>query len=156
MAFEAQLRMARPDGGRHKFLKVEDDMLRNLVAHFGERNWIAIASVMKWRTPRQCRERYKYHLAATLNNLPWCAAEEALLTAKVGEFGPKWSKIARFFDGRSDVNVKNHWAVMKMRDERVQRFSGSSRDESSRADEDDSPWPTIAEVGDRRITIERV
>jgi hypothetical protein len=107
---------------RHKFLKAEDDVLRGLVGRFGEQNWNIIASFMKRRSARQCRERYKNYLYPGVNTRPWLPEEEELLTAKVAEFGQKWAKITPFFEGRSDVNVKNHWAAILSRNERVQRF----------------------------------
>lgn len=104
---------------RHKFLKAEDDQLRVLVTKYGEQNWNLISSHMNRRNARQCRERYKNYLSPNYRNTPWTPAEEAILAAKVKEFGPKWSTIARFFEARSDVNVKNHWAAMQSRNERV-------------------------------------
>jgi hypothetical protein len=60
-------------------------------------------------------------LAPTVSNRPWLAEEEELLTEKVNEFGQKWAKIASFLEGRSDVNVKNHWAAICSRNERVMK-----------------------------------
>jgi hypothetical protein len=57
-----------------------------------------------------------------VTNRPWSAEEEALLTSKVAEFGPKWSQIAVSFEGRSDVNVKNRWAAMVSRNERIGKW----------------------------------
>ncbi|EAY05451.1 Myb-like DNA-binding domain containing protein [Trichomonas vaginalis G3] len=97
---------------RHKFTKAEDDLLKQLVAKFGESNWMAVASHMKTRTPRQCRERYKNYLSDKIKNGPWTHEEEVLLQEKVKELGQKWAKIALFFESRSDVNVKNHWTAL--------------------------------------------
>jgi hypothetical protein len=122
------LQMAAPmfgnpmDGmSRHKFLKAEDDQLRTLVERFGEKSWTVIASYMRRRTPRQCRERYKNYLSPSVTNRPWSPEEEALLVEKVSQLGQRWAKIACFFDGRSDVNVKNHWTAITLRNERVQK-----------------------------------
>jgi hypothetical protein len=73
------------------------------------------------RNARQCRERYKNYLSPQFHNDPWTPAEERLLTEKVKELGQKWSKIATFFKGRSDVNVKNQWAAILTRQARVER-----------------------------------
>ena len=44
----------------------EDAVLRDLTQRLGDTDWCVIASVMKdlgfWRSPRQCRERYKNHV----------------------------------------------------------------------------------------------
>jgi hypothetical protein len=108
---------------RHKFLKAEDDMLRELVEKYGESNWTIIARYMRRRTARQCRERYKNYLSPKVRNRDWTEDEEELLAQKVREFGPKWAKIAVFFESRSDVNVKNHWAALMSRNKRVQKYS---------------------------------
>jgi hypothetical protein len=100
-------------------MKAEDEQLRALVTRFGEQNWNLVSSHMSNRTARQCRERYKNYLSPIYRNNPWTAEEEMLLGEKVRELGQKWSAIARFFEGRSDVNVKNHWAAIQSRNERV-------------------------------------
>jgi hypothetical protein len=109
--------------GRHKFLKSEDEQLRALVDRFGEADWNLISSHMNRRNARQCRERYKNYLSPVYRNTPWSTDEEHLLAEKVNELGQKWSAIAKFFEARSDVNVKNHWAAMVTRNERVMRFA---------------------------------
>ena len=105
---------------RHKFTKAEDDLLKQLVAKYGETNWMAVATQMKTRTPRQCRERYKNYLSEKIKNGPWTPQEELLLQEKVKELGQKWAKIALFFESRSDVNVKNHWTALVNRQMREQ------------------------------------
>jgi hypothetical protein len=110
---------AKQNCARHKFLKAEDDQLRVLVNRYGEQNWNLISSHMNRRNARQCRERYKNYLSPNYRNTPWTPDEEEILAAKVKELGSKWSAIARSFDARSDVNVKNHWAAMQSRNERV-------------------------------------
>lgn len=133
---------------RNKFLKAEDDLLRQLVEQYGESNWTLISSHMRRRTARQCRERYKNYLSPKVRNAPWTPEEEALLTKKVKEIGPKWAMIASYFDARSDVNVKNHWAAMTSRNERVERSARAKAEAAMKAIEDipmmnaeDWDWP---------------
>jgi hypothetical protein len=133
------------NAGRHKFLPAEDEMLRKLVEKYGETNWNLISSFMDRRNARQCRERYKIYLSPSVRNTPWTPEEEEQLTQKVKEFGPKWSLIAGFFEARSDVNVKNHWASMACRNERIERYartkiSGAGKDQSAVAQDDEGLW----------------
>ena len=131
MALQPQMLLAmnnlmlsrKPVTCRQKFLKAEDDLLKSLVEQYGESNWTLISTHMKRRTARQCRERYKNYLSPKVRNSPWTPEEEALLVQKVQEIGQKWAVIASYFDARSDVNVKNHWAAMTSRNERVQRYA---------------------------------
>ncbi|EAY03575.1 Myb-like DNA-binding domain containing protein [Trichomonas vaginalis G3] len=97
---------------RHKFSSEEDSKLKKLVEKYGENDWTTVASEMKTRTARQCRERFKNYLSPKLTNGPWTEEEDKLLEEKFNEYGPKWAKIAVFFPSRSDVNVKNHWTSL--------------------------------------------
>jgi hypothetical protein len=117
------------NGVRHKFLKSEDDLLRRLVEKYGETDWNLVSSFMSRRNARQCRERYKNYLSPIFRNTPWTEAEEELLSQKVREIGPKWSMIAKAFEGRSDVNVKNHWAAMASRNERIEKYTRAKAEE---------------------------
>lgn len=121
-------------GLRHKFSKQEDDTLRRIVLQHGEGNWSTIAACMKNRTARQCRERYKNYLSPRIKNDPWTREEEQLLELKYAELGPKWAKIALFFESRSDVNVKNHWAAMVNRQNREKLMHQEKAEMFARAD----------------------
>ena len=101
---------ACPNKLRSKFSKEEDDLLLSLFKE-NPRKWDFIASKMN-RTSRQVKERYENYLDPTLNINEWSLEEETLLDQKVKELGTRWVKIARFFENRSPVNVKNHWATM--------------------------------------------
>lgn len=64
------------------------------------------------------------------------------------EIGPKWAVIARLFESRSDVNVKNHWAAMVSRDERIQKWARPEGQQSEemgkekveRSEEEEKMW----------------
>jgi hypothetical protein len=61
------------------------------------------------------RERFKNYLRPDLNHTSWTAEEDSLLLDKYAVFGPQWRVIKSFFANRSDVNVKNRWAVISAR-----------------------------------------
>ena len=46
----------------------EDAELRALTERLGDKDWCMIASVLKTRTARQCRERYKNHVKPCLSS----------------------------------------------------------------------------------------
>jgi hypothetical protein len=119
----------RENAMRHKFSQSEDLHLRQLVETHGDNNWPLVASNMKGRTARQCRERFHNYLSPALTNGPWSREEELQLEVKFRELGPRWAEIARFFDGRSDVNVKNHYTAM------------TSRSKSNPPEPDPPDWP---------------
>ena len=100
---------------RKKFTDEEDEFLKSLVTKYGIKAWNKISELMPGRTPRQCRERYGNYLQPHLLNGEWTQEDEKKLIEKYNEIGPKWAKIAEFFETRSDVNVKNHFAAMKRR-----------------------------------------
>ena len=99
-------------GSRQKFTIEEDGRLKELVAQFGTHSWKKVSALMQTRTTRQCRERYNNYLSPNVLNGPWTSAEDKLLVEKVQEMGQKWSKIVTFFNRRSDVNIKNRYALL--------------------------------------------
>ena len=106
---------------RHKFTKEEDETLIQLFNQFGK-NWKIIAKGMNGLTPRQCRERYQDYLSPGIRNESWTPEEEKLLVEKFNEYGPKWTTIAKFFNARTDVNIKNHWTIMNQRLEKSKKI----------------------------------
>jgi hypothetical protein len=104
--------MPGEDGKRKKrcaFTTDEDDRLRELVEKYGTHDWARVATKIRKRDARQCRERWVNYLAPSVINGPWTIEEEELLAEKVAEFGRRWQRVAGFFEGRTDINVKNHW-----------------------------------------------
>jgi hypothetical protein len=94
---------------RAKFLPEEDARLRRLVAERGTASWDAIAAELPGRNPRQCRERWKHYLSGERVKAPWAPEEDQLLYDQMRAIGPKWTTLATFFPGRTDIEVKSHW-----------------------------------------------
>lgn len=95
-----------------QFTATEDQQLAALVQMYGEKNWNLIAHFMGNRNARQCRDRYTRYLSPDLNKKPWSPEEDALLISKFHEIGPKWVKMSKFFDNRTDYSLKNRWNVL--------------------------------------------
>ncbi|OHS93814.1 Myb-like DNA-binding domain containing protein [Tritrichomonas foetus] len=141
---------------RNRFSKEEDDYLKYLVEveyannHSKitlneEPNWNEISAKMFNRTARQCRERYRNYLQPGICNGPWSQEEEELLQQKYREIGPQWSKMAKFFPNRSDVNIKNHYTCLLNRQSRINfinSFSSSHSSDSSSSSLSSSPVDT--------------
>jgi hypothetical protein len=119
MQMNAQL--MHPKQGRHRtrWTKDEDERLKMLVQRYGEDDWWLVAGYMRDRNARQCRERYVDYLSPRLHNDPWTPEEEAMLTEKVNMYGRKWVRLTSFFQARSAASLRNHWALMMHRNERI-------------------------------------
>ena len=109
----------KTQSGRHMFTKEEDTYLLYLVSVFGTNQWNVIASLIGSRNARQCRERYKHYLSPHINNSPWTSEEDFILLSKYEQLGPRWAKIASFFNGRTDVAVKNRYTALVAKDPKI-------------------------------------
>ena len=94
---------------RKLFSPQEDAILTKIMYQQPFETWIAVAEHLPGRTARQCRDRWVNYLSPSNKNGPWTSEEDQLLTEKYMEHGPQWTTIAKFFDGRSENNVKNRW-----------------------------------------------
>lgn len=92
-----------------------------LVQQQGALNWVRIASMLRTRTPKQCRERYHQNLKPSLNHEPITPQEGALIEQLVHDIGKRWAEIARRLKGRSDNAVKNWWNGSQNRRKRMDR-----------------------------------
>lgn len=106
-----------------KFTLSEDNQLRKLVAKYGENKWEEIAAQIPGRNTRQCHDRWVYYLNPNVKKDPWTEEEENLLYKCYHEIGPHWVKISRFFEGRTDTQIKNKWNVLKRRMEYDRKFT---------------------------------
>lgn len=95
-----------------QFSSKEDTQLIALVKYYGENNWELVSQLMENRNVRQCRERYTKYLSPDINRDPWTREEDSLLIEKHRQFGPKWVKISKFFNKRTDAAIKNRWNIL--------------------------------------------
>ncbi|MDR2371805.1 MAG: hypothetical protein LBD60_01505 [Puniceicoccales bacterium] len=97
---------------RQIFTPKEDERLCILVAHYEEKNWELVASYMPNRNPRQCRERWFNYLDPARSSLSWTPKEDALLQEKIKVLGSRWTLVAKFLPGRTDMDCKNRWHLL--------------------------------------------
>lgn len=104
---------------RIPFTKEEDRQLLQLVQYFGandKNNWYFIASHIKGRTPRQCRERYQLFLCDNIRKkAKWTKNEDELLISKYKLLGPHWKQMEPYFNGRTSYNIKNRFISLNRR-----------------------------------------
>lgn len=127
---------------KRKFTAEEDGKILSLVKTLGEHAWIKIAKKLSNRTPRQCRERWKHYLVVNSNNSEWTKEEDSILMTRFHEFGTKWTKIAEFLPGRTSINIKNRYALLK------RRKNQPEKEENSVIQEDRQLKEQIFEAGD--------
>ncbi|KFZ19770.1 hypothetical protein V501_00503 [Pseudogymnoascus sp. VKM F-4519 (FW-2642)] len=92
-----------------RWSQAEDANLTQLVQTQRPVNWVRIASLIKLRSPKQCRDRYHQNLKPTLNHEKMSPEEGLLIEHLVSKIGKRWAEIARRLHGRSDNAVKNWW-----------------------------------------------
>lgn len=97
---------------RHIFSEKENEKLKQLVEEYGDHNWALIASFMKNRNARQCRERWRTYLRPTLSIEPWTPEEDRILLEKYAQFGTRWSVIGQYLQSRSEIAIKNRWKLL--------------------------------------------
>ena len=80
----------------------EDEQLRKLVAEFGPKKWVFVASKMENKGGKQCRRRWQNYLNCDNNKQGgWSPEEDEVLMREHKIVGNKWTEIAKAVGGRT-------------------------------------------------------
>jgi hypothetical protein len=97
---------------KRKFTTYEDSVILDMMSESPPPDWDAIASHLRGRTARQCRERWRHYLDPIIKNTAWTDEEDEILTREHQRIGARWAAIALYLPGRTEVNIKNRWCQL--------------------------------------------
>lgn len=100
---------------RRRWSRREQEKLIEAVPEHGTVDWKAVSSYLKkhkiTRTPKQCRERYRYQDHPRLDFGDWTSSEDKALCELFPKFPGKWAEIGRDerLHHRSPLQIRNRW-----------------------------------------------
>ena len=98
-----------------RFTPAEDEKLTKLVKLYGAGNWLFIASCMKTRNSRQCKDRWLQYLSPDSNQSAWTEEEEERLRTLYHQYNGHWLEIGKYFEGRALAQIRNKWKTLERR-----------------------------------------
>ncbi|KAK2867932.1 hypothetical protein FQN49_003331 [Arthroderma sp. PD_2] len=98
---------------RRLWTKEEDTLLRRAVnesmARGGDINWHRIASNIPDRNNKDCRKRWVYILAPSLNKGAWNKAEDEKLLQGIQKHGFRWALVSQVVGSRQPDQCSRRW-----------------------------------------------
>lgn len=95
---------------RGRWVKDEDEKLKDLVTMYGDTDWSFIASQFPDRSDVQCQQRWDKVVNPLLIKGPWTKEEDDKVVELVSQYGPKkWTLIARHLKGRIGKQCRERW-----------------------------------------------
>jgi hypothetical protein len=104
----ARWKRIRPGVKKGKWT-VQEDMLLMKFADKLNKKWSKIAKHIPNRTGKQIRDRYINTLDPAINKKHFSEEEDTKLSQLYQTVGPKWTKIAKNFPGRTGDSLKNRF-----------------------------------------------
>ena len=93
-----------------KWTPEEDELLREYVSLYSEKQWKKVSEHIPGRAPIQCLHRWTKILKPGLVKGPWTHEEDQKLIAWVKKQGPgKWAQAANMIPGRSGKQCRERW-----------------------------------------------
>eukprot|EP00924_Labyrinthula_sp_SR-Ha-C_P008047 snap_masked-scaffold_11-processed-gene-1.37-mRNA-1 protein AED:0.26 eAED:0.26 QI:0/-1/0/1/-1/1/1/0/366 len=90
----------------------EEDKQMLAAVEIYKNDWKMIASQVKGRTAKQCRDRFRLKLDPNINHGPWTPEEDELLLKLHEEVGRQWTRIAKLLPGRTENAVKSRYSSL--------------------------------------------
>jgi hypothetical protein len=109
----------------------EDTRLAELVKRHGTKNWRYIASHLRGRLPKQCRERWCNQLDPHIKKDGLTSDEWVIVKRAHEVYGNRWAEIAKQVPGRTANHIKNQWNTMLRRASADGDSDGSASDDIS-------------------------
>jgi len=95
---------------RGRWLKEEDEKLKDLVTTYGDSNWSEISKFFQDRSDVQCQQRWDKVVNPELVKGPWTKEEDVKVIELVRKYGPKkWTVIAKHLNGRIGKQCRERW-----------------------------------------------
>ncbi len=101
------IQILKPGLAKGPWSKEEDLLLKKFVKESGTNDWFKATTIIEGRSTKQIRERWMNVLDPTLKKAKWTVEEEKILFELFLKFGSKWAKLRKFFQGRTENQLKN-------------------------------------------------